>query len=102
MIDHQARLTLRDAVAAAFSPDGPLAQAVEQYETREGQRQMADAVAAAMALALPGDTVLLAPGCASWDMFRDYVHRGDEFAAAVEMLGAVPRAGETSSRSTIP
>lgn len=59
-------------------------------------RAMVDAVAAAMALALPGDTVLLAPGCASWDMFRDYGHRGDEFAAAVEMLGAVPRAGETS------
>lgn len=46
MIENPPRLTLRDAVAAAFSPDGPLAQAVEQYETREGQRQMADAVAA--------------------------------------------------------
>ena len=57
---------------------------------------MADAVAAAMALALPGDTVLLAPGCASWDMFRDYGHRGDQFAAAVDMLGAAPRGGETS------
>jgi UDP-N-acetylmuramoylalanine--D-glutamate ligase len=47
---------------------------------------MAEAVAAAMSLAESGDTVLLAPGCASWDMFRDYGHRGDEFAAAVERL----------------
>ncbi|MBU6244408.1 MAG: UDP-N-acetylmuramoyl-L-alanine--D-glutamate ligase [Actinomycetales bacterium] len=44
---------------------------------------MEDAVGHAMALAQPGDTVLLAPGCASWDMFRDYAHRGDAFTAAV-------------------
>ena len=44
---------------------------------------MDDVVHAAAAMARPGDTVLLAPGCASWDMFRDYGHRGDEFAAAV-------------------
>ena len=46
MIDDRQRLTLREAVAVAFAPNGPLSQAVEQYETREGQRQMADAVAA--------------------------------------------------------
>jgi len=44
---------------------------------------MDDAVRHAMAVAQPGDTVLLAPGCASWDMFRDYAHRGDAFADAV-------------------
>jgi UDP-N-acetylmuramoylalanine--D-glutamate ligase len=63
--------------------------------SRDDAAAMADVVAAAMALASPGDTVLLAPGCASWDMFRDYGHRGDEFAAAVERLGVERRGGGT-------
>jgi UDP-N-acetylmuramoylalanine--D-glutamate ligase len=36
--------------------------------------------------ARPGDFVLLSPACASFDMFRDYRHRGDAFAAAVKAL----------------
>jgi UDP-N-acetylmuramoylalanine--D-glutamate ligase len=45
-----------------------------------------DAVREAARRAVPGDTVLLSPACASLDMFRDYAHRGDAFAAAVRGL----------------
>jgi UDP-N-acetylmuramoylalanine--D-glutamate ligase len=37
-------------------------------------------------LARPGEAVLLSPACASFDMFRDYRHRGEVFAQAVRSL----------------
>ena len=46
-------------------------------------RSMGEAVETAARLAQPGDTVLLAPGCASYDMFIDYAARGEAFVAAV-------------------
>jgi UDP-N-acetylmuramoylalanine--D-glutamate ligase len=49
---------------------------------------MDDAVRAAARAALQGETVLLSPACASLDMFRDYAHRGDVFAAAVRGMKA--------------
>lgn len=52
----------------------------------ENASSMADAVQKAARAAKPGDSVLLSPACASLDMFRDYAHRGDEFAAAVQGL----------------
>ena len=45
-----------------------------------------DAVEQAAGYAEPGDTVLLAPGCASFDQFPNYMARGDAFAAAVQGL----------------
>jgi UDP-N-acetylmuramoylalanine--D-glutamate ligase len=47
---------------------------------------MRDAVRIAMRLSQPGDAVLLAPACASFDMFRSYAHRGDVFCAEVAEL----------------
>jgi len=44
---------------------------------------MEDAVRRAAELARPGDTVLLSPACASFDMFTGYAHRGDVFQQAV-------------------
>ncbi len=47
---------------------------------------MFDAVRQAAALAVSGDTVLLSPACASFDMFRDYRQRGEIFMQAVREL----------------
>jgi UDP-N-acetylmuramoylalanine--D-glutamate ligase len=47
---------------------------------------MDDAVRAAYDLAPRGGTVILAPACASFDMFRDYVERGERFTAAARAL----------------
>lgn len=49
-------------------------------------KDMFDAVGIAAELAHPGDTVLLSPACASFDMFNGYQQRGEVFVQAVEAL----------------
>ncbi|MBC7378514.1 MAG: UDP-N-acetylmuramoyl-L-alanine--D-glutamate ligase [Burkholderiaceae bacterium] len=67
----------RDAplIRAALAEAGvPLVEAADMQE----------AVAAATRLTHAGDAVLMSPACASFDMFKDYVHRADVFVAAVK------------------
>jgi UDP-N-acetylmuramoylalanine--D-glutamate ligase len=67
--------------------DAPaLAAALKGVCPMEIAGSMQEAVFAAARAARAGDTVLLSPACASFDMFRDYGHRGDVFAAAVRAL----------------
>jgi UDP-N-acetylmuramoylalanine--D-glutamate ligase len=71
---------------------GEDAETIEAELKNEGASErasdMADAVRRAFAAAKPGDTVLLAPACASFDMFQSFEHRGQVFKQAVkEMQG---------------
>ncbi len=54
---------------------------------------LAEAVEQADRLAQPGDAVLLSPACASFDMFRNYIHRAEVFVDAVNRLAAERAAG---------
>lgn len=51
-------------------------------------RDMNDAVRQSAAQALPGEAVLMSPACASFDMYRNYVHRAEAFVSAVRTLEA--------------
>lgn len=76
------RALIREALAR-HAPEVPV---VDLDRTDTGA--MLQAVQEARRLARPGDTVLLAPACASMDMFTNYNQRGDAFAEAVRELGA--------------
>jgi UDP-N-acetylmuramoylalanine--D-glutamate ligase len=69
--------------------DAPLIEKALSGLPIERCATLENAVRRAAQIARPGEAVLLSPACASFDMFRDYKHRGDAFVAAVKGLGAM-------------
>lgn len=82
----------------AIGVDGEkIAQAFAGKTEIESAASMDEAVASARALAQSGDYVLLSPACASFDMYRNFEARGDDFRRAVrELAGASQPAGGTA------
>jgi len=74
------------AVIAIGESRGLVRDALADVVRVEERDTMRDAVAAAHAAAPPGGVVLLAPACASFDMFRDYAERGRVFKEEVRRL----------------
>ncbi|HEY7401788.1 MAG TPA: UDP-N-acetylmuramoyl-L-alanine--D-glutamate ligase [Actinomycetota bacterium] len=78
---------LRAVVAIGESADELVAAFQGDVAVRKAG-SIEEATRTAFDLAAPGGVVLLAPACASWDMFRDYEERGDRFAEEARAIAA--------------
>jgi UDP-N-acetylmuramoylalanine--D-glutamate ligase len=84
-----------DGVARAIVLIGQAAPLIRAAAAEHGAQypivdadDMHDAVHRAAELAQPGDAVVLSPACASYDMFKNFAHRGMVFRDAVAAIGA--------------
>lgn len=68
----------KEKIASSLRADG--------FAAFEFVSTMDEAVSAAYAKAVPGDTVLLSPACTSWDMYPNYGARGDDFSRAANEI----------------
>lgn len=84
----KAVVAMGDAAAAVTEAFGDTT--IPTFEVGE----MASAVERAAAIAVPGDVVLLSPGCASFDAYSNYAERGDDFKAAVMDLVGSPHVAQ--------
>jgi UDP-N-acetylmuramoylalanine--D-glutamate ligase len=83
------------AVVAIGEASGRVEDALADAVPVQRAGSLEEAVRLAYALARPQGTVVLAPACSSFDMFRDYIERGTVFTQEVQRLMAEGRARET-------
>lgn len=82
----------RELIAQALAESAPHIEIIrvdapsEYFKGCENNALMEEVIRRAKERAIPGDTVLLAPACASMDQFISYGDRGDRFKAAVEKV----------------
>ncbi len=74
----------REVIAESIAKFAPHIPVFKIDKTTTSENLMHDVVAQAREIAKAGDTVLLAPACASMDQFKSYAERGDLFADAVK------------------
>ena len=85
-----AREAHRLRAVVAIGEAGPeVASALEGKVPVTVAGSMVEAVLSARSAARPGDAVVLSPGCASFDWYRSYVERGEDFELAVRQLEAL-------------
>jgi UDP-N-acetylmuramoylalanine--D-glutamate ligase len=73
---------------------GKIAEHLGDAVATENAETLPEALERAAGLAVPGDIVLLAPACASFDQFENYEHRGRVFKEEVRRLAQASRAGK--------
>jgi UDP-N-acetylmuramoylalanine--D-glutamate ligase len=92
-------LAQRGRAAVLIGEAAPIIERAMSGRVRAVRADTLDAaVTAAYQLARPGDAVLLAPACASFDMFSSYADRGRRFVQAVQQLASSAAADEASRK----
>ena len=99
--DLREALVARDGQVVAIGEAAPLIHRALDGAIRvhDGGFDMSRAVRIAFSVASPGGTVLLAPACSSFDMFRDYAERGRTFKQEVEQAGRLELHGRGAERT---